>query len=143
MIDFERQQLDQVKDIFEKEKSKLQQLAIQVKERGNELESFSEYVLKQKEETEMIRDNIIILKDSLDKQSKHLEQRVKLMNQTESNLAQEYSRLNTEWNELNIAKQSILCSMCNMSINRGKFDTFELSFIILCKSQVRKKTQLV
>ena len=117
----ERTLFEQKKELFDKEKIKLENLAISIVKRSEELEELSETVNQDRKENERLFSESEKLKKEFDEKLKILEANLLDLKRRELHLERQSEIVHQEWQELQNEKLHILCSLCSSSLNQGKF----------------------
>lgn len=112
--------LKEKSNLLQCERNILVRLASQVKEKSQEQEHLVTAVAKQRNQglTALAKAEQITLQ--LDSKIKLVNNQLELLHRKEMQLADESSRIRKEAEALRETKESILCSLCSMSVNQAK-----------------------
>ena len=116
----ERKLFEQKKELFDKEKAKLEVLAATIVKRSEELEELSETVALDRKENERLFNESEKLRKDFDEKLKILEVNLVDLKRLEMQLERQSELVHREWQELQDAKQHVLCSLCSGSLNQGE-----------------------
>ena len=138
-LNAERKLFEQKKELFDKEKAKLEVLAGTIVKRSEELQELSETVNLDRKENERLFNESEKLKGEFDEKLKLLEANLVELKRRELQLERQSELVHREWQELQEAKLHVLCSLCSGSLNQGGLIqrfvgqmSFEVVFITFC-----------
>lgn len=118
-LNAERKLFEQKKELFDKEKAKLEVLAGTIVKRSEELQELSETVNLDRKENERLFNESEKLKGEFDEKLKLLEANLFELKRRELQLERQSELVHREWQELQEAKLHVLCSLCSGSLNQG------------------------
>lgn len=120
ILNSERKTFEQKKELFDKEKIKLENLAISIVKRSEELEVLGETVNEDRKANERLLNESEKLKKEFDEKFKILEANLMDLKRREQHLERQSELVHQEWQELQNEKMNILCSLCSSSLNQYK-----------------------
>jgi hypothetical protein len=115
----EQHNFEQRKIMFDIEKVKMQDLALEIAKRAEELESLSEIALHEKREGNMAMDEAEKFKKELDSKLEFIQNSFAQLRKEEDRINKEKIKLHEESKVINETKDTIVCNLCGSGLNRG------------------------
>lgn len=115
----EQHSFEQRKMMFDSEKVKMQDLALQIAKRAEELESLSEIALHEKREGNLAMDEADRFRKELDSKLEFIENSFAQLRKDEDRVNKEKVKVQEEWKFLKETKDSVVCNLCGSGLNRG------------------------
>jgi chromosome segregation ATPase len=115
----EQHNFEQRKIMFDIEKVKMQDLALEIAKRAEELESLSEIALHEKREGNLAMDEADKFKKELDSKLEFIENSFAQLRKDEDRINREKIKVQEEWKVIKETKDTIVCNLCGSGLNRG------------------------
>jgi hypothetical protein len=115
----EQHNFEQRKIMFDIEKVKMQDLALEIAKRAEELESLSEIALHEKREGNLAMDEAEKFNKELDSKLEFIQNSFAQLRKEEDRINKEKIKLHEESKVINETKDTIVCNLCGSGLNRG------------------------
>jgi Fas-binding factor 1 len=115
----EQHNFEQRKIMFDIEKVKMQDLALEIAKRAEELESLSEIALHEKREGNLAMDEADKFKKELDSKLEFIENSFAQLRKEDDRINREKIQIQEEWKAIKETKDTIVCNLCGSGLNRG------------------------